>query len=284
MICEGSAQRVKIGIALRKGRLLRRPSLDVALQLLTAAMVALLAVQAARLIWTVATPAAPLGEWKGMKLGGASMGGGDVAAKFDPFFRLTGQEGALTVTSLSLKLFGVRVDQATGRGSAIIATPDGVQSSFAVGDEIMPGVTLKLVSADGITIARDGAAEQIFIDQSVPALAVGATDAPPGGSNAQALFDQGATGGANLAGQIGLSPRTNGGQITGFVVNPEGSGQAFRAAGLQPDDVLLSVNGNRPQSIEESVAILDQLPPNGAVTLQIERGGKVMTINARGGQ
>ena len=80
------------------------------------------------------------------------------------------------VTSLNLKLYGVREDRATGRGSAIIALPDGRQLSFAVGEEIMPGVTLTAVGFDNVTISRGGTAEQIFLDQSPPAQTVGAPE------------------------------------------------------------------------------------------------------------
>ena len=63
----------------------------------------------------------------------------------------------------------MREDRATGRGSAIIALPDGTQSSYGVGEEIMPGVTLTAVAADGVTISRNGVMEQLFLDQSQPA-------------------------------------------------------------------------------------------------------------------
>lgn len=133
--------------------------------LLELALIALIALQVARLIWTAATPVGPLGEWSG-----AASARGDassaVLATFDPFFRLSGAAGPVTVTSLNLKLFGIRQDQASGRGSAIIAGSDGQQRSIAVGEEIEPGVTLKSVDFDSVTISRGGADEQLFMDQS----------------------------------------------------------------------------------------------------------------------
>ena len=87
------------------------------------------------------------------------------SASFDPFTRApAANSGGQVVTSLALKLFGVRVNEASGLGSAIIATPDGVQGSFAVGDEILPGVTLKSVEFDHVTIDRGGAEETVFLD------------------------------------------------------------------------------------------------------------------------
>ena len=92
--------------------------------LLELALLALLALQCARLIWTAATPVGPLGDWSGT----ASVRGdsaGAVLGSFDPFFRLSGAGGPVTVTSLNLKLFGIRQDQASGQGSAILAGSDG---------------------------------------------------------------------------------------------------------------------------------------------------------------
>jgi general secretion pathway protein C len=142
--------------------------------LLELALLALIALQCARLIWTAATPVGALGDWRGGETQQAPASA-EVLALFDPFFRLSGAAGPVTVTSLNLKLFGIRQDQASGRGSAIIAGSDGQQRSIAVGEEIEPGVTLKSVDFDSVTISRGGADEQLFMDQS----GAPATAAPP---------------------------------------------------------------------------------------------------------
>jgi len=132
--------------------------------LLELGLLALIALQCARLIWTALTPVGPLGGWR--DAGTDRSGSTEVLGSFDPFFRLSGATGPVTVTSLNLKLFGIRQDQASGRGSAIIAGSDGQQRSIAVGEEIEPGVTLKSVDFDSVTITRGGADEQLFMDQS----------------------------------------------------------------------------------------------------------------------
>jgi general secretion pathway protein C len=133
--------------------------------LLEIALLALIALQCARLIWTALTPVGPLGDWNDSAR--VPTGGADATlGTFDPFFRLSGAAGPVTITSLNLKLFGIRQDQASGRGSAIIAASDGQQRSIAVGEEIEPGVTLKSVDFDSVTITRGGADEQLFMDQS----------------------------------------------------------------------------------------------------------------------
>lgn len=132
--------------------------------ILLLALIALVALQSARLVWALITPAGPLG-----KTATNSSRTAVLAGDFDPFFRLATSAASTSVTSLPLKLYGTRRDGATGQGSAIIATPDGVQSSFAIGEAIMPGVTLAAVANDEVTIDRGGAKEKLYLDQSIPA-------------------------------------------------------------------------------------------------------------------
>src|SRR3546814_11943081 len=89
------------------------------------------------------TPVGPVGDWRAESAFRPALPRGAAAlGDFDPFFRLNGDSGPMVVTSLDLKLFGVRENRATGRGSAIVGTPAGEQRSFAVGAEIVPGLLL----------------------------------------------------------------------------------------------------------------------------------------------
>lgn len=245
--------------------------------LIEAVLIVVLAVQCARLVWAAATPFGPLGAWAA---GAPSDGqGAPVLARFDPFFRLGPGTGPTVVTSAPVKLFGVRVDQATGRGSAIIATPDGVQASFAVGDEIMPGITLKAVLLDHVTIERGGVAEQLYLDQSVAA-PVAQTGAAPAAPPAAVVAPDAAA----LRAGIAFAPRLESGAVTGFVVSPTGSGDVFRSIGFLPGDVVTTINGRAVKSVQEAAEAIAGLGPGATVQFGIERGGKVTTLNARIGQ
>src|SRR3954467_11114697 len=156
----------------RTGRMLGRLPRLTAYSWAELLLLVLIAAQCARLFWILVAPIGPVGDWKAT---GAAVAPQDpsLLARFDPFFRLDGTTAPAVVTSLNLKLYGVREDRATGHGSAIIALPDGRQLSFEVGEEVMPGVTLTAVGFDNVTISRGGGAEQIFLDQSGPAAAAG---------------------------------------------------------------------------------------------------------------
>ena len=237
-------------------------------QIVIVALIALLAVQCARILWAVVTPVGALGDWR--PASGAVTADEMLLTRFDPFFRLGGPSTPAVVTSLSVKLFGVRVNQATGQGSAIIETPDGVQGSYAVGDEVLPGVKLKAVAFDGITLDRSGVSEQVFLDQSVAAAIAQPGAAPIGSSSASAL-----------ANDVAFTPRIVDGQSTGLIVSPKGTGAAFTAAGLKAGDVLVAVNGQSIKSIDDVMNVMPQAAAGGTVTLSIERGGATMTLSAK---
>jgi len=256
----------RLALTQREGRRAQRlPRLTVysAVELI---LLSLIAIQVARLIWLVAAPLGPVGQWKAAGPL-AAPGDGNVLTSFDPFFRLSAAAGPATVTALNLKLHGVREDRATGRGSAIIALPDGRQMSFAVGEEIMPGVVLTQVGFDHVTISRGGAPEQIFLDQSTPAPTAATLPPPAAASPAP-------------AGQpVDLQPRLSGGRVDGVIVGPGGDGgQAFRAAGFAPGDVIVAVNGQRVTSLEQARAAIGQ---SGEVNVMVDRGGRAVPLRVR---
>lgn len=279
---------MRLALDPRARRLLRRLPRNTVYSALELVLLSLIALQCARLFWLFVTPLSPIGEWKtASALRPVQAASSDILGSFDPFFRLAAPGAApVVVTSLNLKLFGVREDRASGRGSAIIGTADGQQKSFAVGEEIAPGVVLTAVGFDNVTISRNGSAEQLFLDQSPPAAVVG----PGAGS--------GSTGSAppppvttptvsanppSIANEIQFQPRVSGGQVNGVTVQPQGSGTAFRASGLQPGDVVVAVNGQRISSVEQARAVAAGISSNEA-TVEVERGGRTMQVRVRAGQ
>jgi general secretion pathway protein C len=169
---------MRLALDPRARRLLRRVPRTTVYSALELLLLSLLAIQSARLVWAIVTPVDPIGDWKASSaLRPVRPASTSLFGSFDPFFRLSGGNSPTVVTSLNLKLFGVREDRASGRGSAIIGTANGQQRSFAVGEEIVPGVTLTAVGFDNVTISRSGTPEQLFLDQSTSARTVAPTGA-----------------------------------------------------------------------------------------------------------
>ena len=248
-------------------------------------LLVLIAVQCARLFWILVAPIGPVGDWKATS-GIVAPPDASVLARFDPFFRLDATAGPTVVTSLNLKLYGVREDRATGRGSAIIALPDGRQMSFAVGEQLMPGVVLTAVGFDNVTINRNGTPEQIFLDQSgtPPAVAVPETQAAQGAVPQAPMpvvtVPAAPPPVAVVPGQpVNFTARTRNGRVTGILVSPgSDGGRAFGAAGFVAGDVVVSVNGQRVSSLEQARAALGQ---NGEANVIVDRGGQAVPLHVR---
>jgi general secretion pathway protein C len=271
---------MRLKLDARTRRILRRLPVVNVYSLAELLLIAGLATQCARLVWTLATPVSPLGDWRPADV---SVPGRpyDVLAGFDPFFRLgSAQPAAATVTSLQLTLFGIRVDEATGRGSAILAGPDNVQKSIGVGEEIQPGVRLKAVAFDHITIDRVGTSEDLFLVQS-DAPAAAAAGVSPGSAlpapGASPIGTQPVR--ANqIRNEIGFIPRIDGGRISGLVVRPQGTGTLFRTAGLREGDVVTAIGGrpvSGPQDIDRVTA---EFTTGGNIPITVERGTQTLAL------
>lgn len=282
---------VKLAAAAR-AILKRLPAIN-ALAAAEIALLAGLAAQTARLVWSAVTPIAPLGEWRPVAPT-VPLAPGAVLRGFDPFYRLGGgAPGPAVVTSLRLTLFGTRIDEATGRGSAIIAGPDGVQQSVALGGEIMAGVVLKQVAFDHVTIDRGGTREDLFIDQSAGAAgaAGGAGGASPhdGGPPGGGLSGGGLSGGGadapggmtidRFQSEVGFVPRIDGGRISGLVVRPQGSGAAFRAAGLKEGDIITAIGGRPVNGPADVTALATGLAGGGTLSLTVQRDGRAVPLS-----
>jgi len=259
-----------------------RSARDLVPRIVVALLAALVIWQTVRLLWTLIVPLSPLGAWQPQTAVIASPAERRALfASFDPFFRTSSQGPATaTVTALGLTLYGVNINEATGGGSAIIAGEDEVQNSYAIGDEIVPGVTLAGVAFDHVTLDRGGATETLFLDQSgaVP-IASAPGGAPEGGeAPADGRAANGEMSPAALQAGIGFAPRTEEGRVTGLLVQPKGDGAVFRAAGLRPGDVVRSVNGRPIASAGDAASLASQLTPGARIALEVERGANVVPV------
>ncbi|HEX8384328.1 MAG TPA: type II secretion system protein N [Sphingomonas sp.] len=236
------------------------------------ALMAVLAAQLARLFWAVVTPVDPLGEWRPAPIV-VPASPVDTLTAFDPFFRLSGaQAGPAVVTSLQLKLFGIRIDDATGRGAAILAGPDGLQRSVSLGEEVAPGVRLTAVAFDHVTLDRGGASEDLFLDQSGQVAPV-----QPGGSAAGSTGQAGVPI-ADLRQEVGFIPRIDGGRVSGLVLRSQGTGAVFAQAGLRDGDVLTSIGGRPVSGPDDIDRVARDFASGGNLPISVERGGQTLPL------
>ncbi len=255
---------------------IRRPSPAVLRHGLEIGLVAILAVQAARLVWTAFAPLGPMGQPATPETA-ATRADLSVLARFNPFNR--GVVAAVSETpaaeTAALRLFGVRAG--AGGGSAIIGDADGKQRAYMVGEPVASGVTLRSVADDHVVLAVNGRLTNLAFLKPTPG-------APPPPGSAPTVYappptPPPAAGLAELASQMPLQPRMEDGRVTGLQIRPGGDGGPILAgAGIQPGDVLVSVNG-KPISGAESVGA--ELANSNQAVVEYERGGERRTATLR---
>lgn len=243
-------------------------------------LVALCLILAANLFWALFGPVGSIGNWKAKQP--LTLTVSTRTALFnssDPFARSGAQaQGDVTVTSLSLTLFGTRMNEFSGSGSAILAGADGVQQSYAVGEEVMPGVVLSQVAFDHVVLTRNGVKESLFIDQSVPAANVSPQGVPPLGVIPEGVTMQPADvklNATSLRDSVSVAPRNEGGKVTGLVITAKDDGAMLRNAGLSPGDIVVSING---QPVGSASDIAAQFRPGAKLTLEVERGSQKIPV------
>jgi general secretion pathway protein C len=263
-----------------------RPNARTLLAGLEVVLVVLLALQAARLIWSLAEPRGAVGASQTLTARPSGATDLSILQRFDPFFRVAapvaGADGGSSQGDL--QLYGVRSD-GRGGGSAIIGGPDGRQGSFVVGEEVAPGVILRAVAADHVTLARGGASRRLdFAEPSstpppMPASAGVGTLMPPA-PPAPAQESAGAVDPKQFLAAASLTPRTVNGQTSGYRLAGRGKAEVLARAGLQDGDVLLAVEGS-PLNAERLSELPELLAQSQEVELRFERGGQILTTRLR---
>ncbi len=196
---------------------------------------------------------------------------------------------ALDETALDLTLTGVWPEE--DGGSAIIRRPDGKERRFAVGDEIISGVTLIATYSDQVVIEQNGVRESLRFESKAPVESRG-VNAPPASTQStttekiQNLAPDGAPPtNALLGGAFRLAPGQNAAGEPAIQLFAGRDRAAFDAAGLRDGDVLVSINGAAlPRSPNDLVGIVSNAAQSGSINLVVERDGarQAIALSANG--
>lgn len=186
-------------------------------------------------------------------------------------------------TRLSLTLLGILAGD-DNASRALIASSNGDEKPYAIGDDVVAGVELQAIFPDRVILSRSGQLETLRLNRDAPSTAV---DARPIGNS-------GSAGATAMLGQIReqiladptkasefvrVQPANVNGQLRGYRVYPGRERSAFTEAGLRPGDLVTSVNGIQLDDNQKALQMLGDLSSAGSVSLTIERGGQSQTLN-----
>ena len=273
-------------------------------------LIIFLALLAARLVWTIAAPTESAADYTNRPLPSPMQGSASsltiatdrtVLVRDNPFSQGNAEPVIENVpeTSLNLKLIGLRMStEDSGAGNAIITTPNGQVKNFSIGDEILAGVSLERILSDRVIISRDGASETLMLggrqaglsvitddSQTInpDAMTVG-TEEPSQSLNAQNSVSYGQLAGPDeFFGAVSASPEMRDGEFVGYRLSPIGAADTMRRAGLEPGDILQSIDGV-PVSDLNVAGLLDSISEIETAELTVNRDGSTQTVRLSFGE
>lgn len=169
-------------------------------------------------------------------------------------------------TQLNLTLRGVYAP-GSGEGLAIISAGSGREKVYAVGDTIAGDARIAGIHADRVVLRRNGRAETLRMSLADAA----PSSSPNGGSQASSrereiaerareLRQRLLENPVELARMVRFQPYVQNGNLVGYRIQPRSAdAEQLRALGLQPSDVVTSVNGrplNDPRQANEALQSL----------------------------
>ncbi|HVT35945.1 MAG TPA: type II secretion system protein GspC [Nevskiaceae bacterium] len=197
-------------------------------------------------------------------------------------------------THLNLTLFGILAGSTDTDSRALIGQQNGDEAPYAVGQDVVHGVTLQAIFPDRVILSRNGSLETLRLDKDAPikgsAPAAVANnnsgdddnDSSPGPANSglaqirETILSDPSKAADYIRVQPAVSP---GGGTRGYRIYPGKDRTIFTSAGLRPGDLVTAVNGIQLDDGQKALQTLNDLKGAGSVTLTLERGGQTQTVN-----
>lgn len=196
-------------------------------------------------------------------------------------------------TQLDLTLLGILAATAERGSRALINASNGEEKPYAIGDDIVRSVTLQAIFPDRVILSRNGRLETLRLDKNAPPRPLRSQPSPSEAGDYGAEDDYSDQNASLLADvreelladpsrasdYIRVQPASSGGQLRGYRIYPGRNREVFTSAGLRPGDLVTQVNGIQLNDANTALQMLGQLSSADSLTVVIERGGQVQTLN-----
>ncbi|MEW5838514.1 MAG: type II secretion system protein N [Pseudomonadota bacterium] len=181
-------------------------------------------------------------------------------------------------TRLPLNLRGIL----SGEGLALIESSGGGTKVYRIGDALPGGAKLKDVLADHVLIERAGVIERLALPRQT--LDGGALRAPqaPGAipaSRPESLGKMLQQSPADLAKEFRLTPVTEAGKLRGYRLRALRNPELLQRAGMEADDILLSVNGTSLTQANDLPKFIKDLRSATSIDAVVLRNGSEIPLH-----
>jgi general secretion pathway protein C len=189
-------------------------------------------------------------------------------------------------TQMNLVLSAVFAANDPAKGLAVIGDSPQSAKVYAVGAVVRPGTKLHSVYLDRVILERNGQLETLSLPRpSTAGLAITRTAAaaprPANGQFADNLRRIAETNPTAFAEVVRPQPVFANGVQRGYRVYPGRNRQQFAKLGLQPGDLVLSINGTPLDDPQRGMEIFNTIGTSDRVSVTVERNGQSqeLTLN-----
>lgn len=212
-------------------------------------------------------------------------------------------------TRLNLKLKGIFFSGRDNQAMAIISEGRGSDEMYRQGDMIANVAQVKEIHSDYVLLDNSGSLELLRLrEKALDESSTGVSDRGIKSTNLTATQRRGTSqrsvapkskrGGLNVSRYSGIrqkllanpvdamrmakvKPVMRRGKMIGYRLNPGSDPELFKELGLQPNDLVTSVNGLRVTDPSSMGGVLNQLTNAASLTVILERHGReeTLTIN-----
>lgn len=184
-------------------------------------------------------------------------------------------------TSANLSLAGTLASTDPSTGWAIIGATGQSARVYATGASLPGGTRLVAVYPDRVILDRGGARESLVLPRlsGAAGTAFVSPAGQPGATLAENVRQMMAQDPAAANELLRPQPVYAGGQLRGFRVYPGRNRTQFARIGLQPGDLVMSINGAALDDPQRGLEILRGVGQGVPVTLTIDRNGQQQQLN-----
>lgn len=176
-------------------------------------------------------------------------------------------------TRLPLALRGVLA----GSGLALISASGQAEKVYRVGDDLPGGARLRAVHEDHVLLERAGVLERLALPkEGLQSAAPAVASVTPTAPSLRNMLTQSP---AELAREFRLEPVSEAGQLRGYRIRPLRDPALLERVGMEPDDILLSINGRSLAESADLPSIMNELRDATALDATVLRNGIEMPLH-----
>ena len=191
-------------------------------------------------------------------------------------------------TKLNLSLRGVMAYDPQAAALAIISAASGEEKVYGVGDELPGAATLEEVLEDRVILKRNGRLETLRLPEDSTPVALSGSAADRGSDpisesslsdlSPRDIRDRIVRNPMDFARKVRTIPHREDGKLIGYKVRAREYQDLLQQYGLQPDDVVIEVNGTPLNDPKESLRTLRSLATATTIEAKILRDGVEMPL------